>query len=175
MRRSLRTHTGPTSAGFRRFLRPPRVRSVEFGTLDTAAGAAGTRHGSASGPVLVPRCRIRVSGDLQAWPPDKGAHHFLPHRDRDKDAAKGIDCFESNKERMRYDECWARGMQIRGGQIEPANKAIETTRMIRSGQSWGRDGGQGVLTFRSLLNFGRFDGAWVPGTFQCNTVDSMLA
>ena len=33
-------------------------------------------------------------------------------------------------------------------------------RMKRSGQSWGRDGGQGVLTFRSLLKSGRFNQAW---------------
>ena len=30
----------------------------------------------------------------------------------------------------------------------------------REGESWGRDGGQGVLTFRSLLRSGRFDRAW---------------
>ena len=32
--------------------------------------------------------------------------------------------------------------------------------MKRSGQRWGRDGGQGVLTFRALLKSGRFDRAW---------------
>ncbi len=37
---------------------------------------------------------------------------------------------------------------------------LVTVRMKRSGQSWGRDGGQGVLTFRSLLRSGRFDRAW---------------
>ena len=39
-------------------------------------------------------------------------------------------------------------------------KVLVTSRMKRSGQSWGRDGGQGVLTFRSLLVSGRFDRAW---------------
>ena len=44
--------------------------------------------------------------------------------------------------------------------VESANKVLVTSRMKRSGQSWGRDGGQGVLTFRSLLKSGRFDRAW---------------
>ena len=44
--------------------------------------------------------------------------------------------------------------------VESANKVLVTARMKRSGQSWGRDGGQGVLTFRSLLKSGRFDRAW---------------
>ncbi len=35
-----------------------------------------------------------------------------------------------------------------------------TCRMKRSGQRWGRDGGQGVLTFPALLKSGRFDRAW---------------
>ena len=32
--------------------------------------------------------------------------------------------------------------------------------MKRSGQRWSRDGGQGVLTYRSLLRSDRFDRAW---------------
>ena len=49
---------------------------------------------------------------------------------------------------------------IGSGSVESANKVPVTARMKRSGQSWSRDGGQGVLTFRSLLKSGRFDQAW---------------
>ena len=40
-----------------------------------------------------------------------------------------------------------------------APKFLVQQRMKRSGRRWGREGGQGVLTFRSLLKSGRFDGA----------------
>ena len=36
-----------------------------------------------------------------------------------------------------------------------------TARRKRPGQRWDREGGQGVLTFRSLLRSGRFDRARV--------------
>ena len=35
-----------------------------------------------------------------------------------------------------------------------------THRLKRSGQRWGRDGGQGVLAFRALLKSDRLDRAW---------------
>ncbi|MCY4306446.1 MAG: hypothetical protein OXC62_16970, partial [Aestuariivita sp.] len=41
-----------------------------------------------------------------------------------------------------------------------ANKVLVTTRMKRSGQSWGRDGGQGVLRIRALCKSNRFDRVW---------------
>ncbi len=52
------------------------------------------------------------------------------------------------------------GFAIGSGAVESANRVLVTARMKRSRQSWGRDGGQGVLTFRSLLRFGRFGWAW---------------
>ena len=45
-------------------------------------------------------------------------------------------------------------------QYETTSLFLVNSRMKRSGQRWGRDGGQGVLTFRSLLRSGRFDRAW---------------
>ena len=41
--------------------------------------------------------------------------------------------------------------------MEAANKVLMTQRLKRSGKSWGRDGGQGVLAFRVLLKSDRFD------------------
>ena len=44
--------------------------------------------------------------------------------------------------------------------VEAANRTLVTVRMKRSGQRWGRDGGQGVLRFRSLPGSGRSGRAW---------------
>ena len=38
---------------------------------------------------------------------------------------------------------------------------LVTHRLKRSGQRWGRDGGQGVLAFRALVKSDRLDRAWV--------------
>ena len=51
------------------------------------------------------------------------------------------------------------GCPIGSGCVESANRFVVQQRMKRSGQRWGREGGQGVLTFRSLLKSGRFDEA----------------
>ena len=52
------------------------------------------------------------------------------------------------------------GYPIGSGEVEAANKLLVVQRLKRSGQSWGRDGGQGVLSQRALLKSGRFDRAW---------------
>ena len=65
----------------------------------------------------------------------------------------------------------AAGYAIGSGAVESANRVLVTVRMKRSGQRSGRDGGQWVLTFRSLLKSGRFDRAWaavVPHLNRCD-------
>ena len=61
---------------------------------------------------------------------------------------------------MNYAEAASAGFAIGSGAVEAANKVPVTSRMKRSGQRWGREGGQGVLTFRALIKSGRFDKAW---------------
>ena len=56
---------------------------------------------------------------------------------------------------MHYAAAADAGYAIGSGSVESANKVLVTS--MKRGQSWGRDGGQGVLTFRSLLKSGRFD------------------
>ena len=68
--------------------------------------------------------------------------------------------FRHNRHRMDYAAAAAAGYAIGSGAVEAANKVLVTTRMKRSGQSWGRDGGQGVLSIRALAKSGRFDRAW---------------
>ena len=44
--------------------------------------------------------------------------------------------------------------------MSEVRKVLVTQRLKRSGQSWGRDGGHGVLSFRALLKSDRVDRAW---------------
>ena len=44
--------------------------------------------------------------------------------------------------------------------VEAAIKTLVTVRMKRAGARWTIDGGQAVLTFRSLSKSDRFDHAW---------------
>ncbi|MCY4152061.1 MAG: hypothetical protein OXE94_07480 [Aestuariivita sp.] len=44
--------------------------------------------------------------------------------------------------------------------VDTKKKILVTTRMKRSGRSWGRDGGQGALSIRARCKSGRFDRVW---------------
>ena len=77
-----------------------------------------------------------------------------------KDLKKEITYFRNNRNWMNYAEVSSAGFPIGSGAVEAANKVLVTSRMKRSGQSWGRNGGQGVLTFRSLIKSDRFDRTW---------------
>ena len=77
-----------------------------------------------------------------------------------KDLKKELTYFRNNRNRMNYAEAASAGFPIGSGTVEAANKVLVTARMKRSKQSWGRNGGQGVLTFRSLIKSDRFDRAW---------------
>ena len=86
--------------------------------------------------------------------------HLLRKRKGAEDVRRELAFFRNNRRRMYYADAAKAGYAIGSGAVESANKVLVTSRMKRSGQSWGRDGGQGVLTFRSLLKSGRFDRAW---------------
>ncbi len=89
------------------------------------------------------------------------ALRYLLHKGKGSaDIARGLGYFRNNQNRMNYSEVADAGYPIGSCAVEAANKVLVNSRMKRSGQRWGRDGGQGVLTFRSLLRSGRFDRAW---------------
>ena len=73
---------------------------------------------------------------------------------------KALGYFRNNRQRMDYHRLAEEGYPIGSGEVEAANKLLVVQRLKRSGQSWGRDGGQGVLSQRALLKSGRFDRAW---------------
>ena len=74
---------------------------------------------------------------------------------------KALGFFRNNRARMDYYRLAKEGYPIGTGEVEAANKLLVVQRLKRSGQSWGRDGGQGVLSHRALLKSGRFDRTWI--------------
>ena len=84
------------------------------------------------------------------------------------DIAREVEFFRNNRRRMNYSQAADAGYPIGSGAVESGNRMLVTQRLKRSGQRWGRDGGQGVLTFRALLKSDRFDQAWseVAKTWQ---------
>ena len=61
---------------------------------------------------------------------------------------KVLGYFRNNRSRMNYYHLAEEGYPIGSGEVEAANKMLVTHRLKRSGQRWGRDGGQGVLDQR---------------------------
>ena len=61
---------------------------------------------------------------------------------------------------MNYYHVAKDGFPIGSGEVEASNKVLVTHYLKRSGQSWSRDGGQGILAYRTLLKSDRFAKAW---------------
>ena len=68
--------------------------------------------------------------------------------------------FCKHRHRMRYHELRRRRLAIASGIVEAANKTHIGERLKRSGMRWGLEGGQAILTFRSLVKSNRSDAAW---------------
>jgi hypothetical protein len=64
----------------------------------------------------------------------------------------------NHKEQMNYAEARAKGHPIGSGHVEACCKQLVQTRMKRNGQRWKRQGGQSILTLRSLAT----DARWEP-------------
>ena len=86
--------------------------------------------------------------------------HLLRKEKGRAEIERALGYFRRNRRRMNYDHIAKAGYPIGSGVVEAANKVLVTQRMKRSGQRWGRQGGQGVLAFRALLKSDRFDRAW---------------
>jgi hypothetical protein len=68
--------------------------------------------------------------------------------------------FRKNRDRMAYAETAAKNLPIGSGVVEAACKTLATQRLRRSGMRWRHDGGQAILTLRSLAQSDRFDRGW---------------
>jgi hypothetical protein len=87
--------------------------------------------------------------------------------------------FKKNRRRMQYASLRAEFLPVGSGPMEAACKTLATQRMKQSGQRWGMEGGQAILTPRAWSQSGRFDQAWaliaakyqVQVTLMSNVVD----
>jgi hypothetical protein len=68
--------------------------------------------------------------------------------------------FRKRRRRMKYAEYTERGLPVGTGVIEAACKTLASQRMKRSGMRWGMEGGQSILTLRSLIQSDRWDRGW---------------
>ena len=65
--------------------------------------------------------------------------------------------FRRNRHRMKYAQWKAQGLPIGSGVVEAACKTLVTQRLKRSGMRWRHEGGQAILTLRSLAQSDRFE------------------
>jgi hypothetical protein len=90
------------------------------------------------------------------------------HKESVREGAEGeaareqIHYFETNKERMHYNQYRARGYPIGSGTVESACKQLIGARLKGAGMCWGKGkrGAQGVLTLRAALLSERWDQSW---------------
>jgi len=68
--------------------------------------------------------------------------------------------FRNQRPRMNYPAYLRQHLPIASGVMEAACKTLVTQRLKRSGMAWTRVGGQAILTFRSLIQSGRWSRAW---------------
>lgn len=79
---------------------------------------------------------------------------------RKKAVAAEIRYIQKRRDRMQYAPLLEDHLPIGSGVVEAACKTLVTERMKRSGMSWGEEGGQAILTLRSLLQSDRWERGW---------------
>ena len=87
--------------------------------------------------------------------------------------AANVTYFTNNQHRMKYAEAKNNNYPIGSGIVEASCKTLVGQRLKRSGMSWQRNGGQGILTFRSLIKSQRFDKAWkiIAAHYKRNVIE----
>lgn len=73
---------------------------------------------------------------------------------------KALAYFETNRERMRYDQFRARGFFIGSGVVEAACKTLVGQRFKCSGMHWSRQGLKHLLAIRTALFSNRYEEFW---------------
>lgn len=86
--------------------------------------------------------------------------HLRAQHPKSKKIPTELRYFRKNRRRMRYARFASEGIPIGSGVVEAACKTLVTQRLKRSGMRWRHEGGQAILTFRSLVQSDRFDRAW---------------
>ena len=100
------------------------------------------------------RCEELKSGALDAALATLRAHagHCEP-------AAKAVQYIATNRQRMRYAEFRAQGLQIGSGVVEAGCKTV-VGRLKQSGMYWTVDGAEGSLALRACILGGRYEDFW---------------
>lgn len=92
--------------------------------------------------------RGKVLSVIRSWKRQAAGRHLSPHAR--KQLRQIIGYFQSNRQRMRYDEYLARGYPIASGVIEGACRHYVKDRMERAGMNWIVPGAQAILDLRSV-------------------------
>jgi len=79
---------------------------------------------------------------------------------RQRDIGRELRYVVRQQPRMDYARARRENRPVGSGLQEAACKTLVSQRMKRSGMSWSQDGGQGILTLRSLEQSGRWEAAW---------------
>ena len=90
----------------------------------------------------------------------RGLHERSKNGKAKKELGNVLKYFRNHRHRMNYAELGMRGIPIGSGIVEAVNRTHVGERLKKSGMRWGMEGGQAVLTFRSLVKSKRFDSAW---------------
>jgi hypothetical protein len=92
----------------------------------------------------------------------RSLRHLADEKPQSKVLRRELKYFRRNRKRMKYAELKAKKLPIGTGIQEAACKTLVVQRARRSGICWGPsgEGGQAILTFRSLAQSDRFDRAW---------------
>lgn len=68
--------------------------------------------------------------------------------------------FRNNVNRMNYAWFHSRGLPVGSGVVEAACKSVVKARMCRSGMRWTKEGGQSILSLRTIIKSNRWDSCW---------------
>jgi len=82
---------------------------------------------------------------------------LTPHRQQGDAIARCIDDYAANKDRMRYDDYRARGLQIGSGQIESRCKTLVASRFKNSGARCSKVGANALMALKSCWANGQWE------------------
>ena len=80
--------------------------------------------------------------------------------DHCEEAAKCLHYVETNRDRMRYADFRAQGLQIGSGVVEAGCRTIVGARLKQSGMYWTLNGADGILALRACILSGRYEDFW---------------
>jgi len=108
------------------------------------------------GAPLARRWAKRRLADLWEGRVDKVLAAFAAHRQRGQAVEEAITYYGNHRQRMRYADYRARGLQIGSGSIESGCKQVITARLKQAGMRWSLPGARAVAAVRTRLKSARW-------------------